>query len=151
GPRAFGSPASDAGPSLAHLAPRAKRVIFLFQAGGPPHLELLDHKPELDKRFNEDLPDSVRGNQRITGMVTAQARLALQPSRYAFRRCGHSGQWLSDLLPHTQKIADELCVIRSLHTEAINHDPAITFLQTGRQQPGRLSFGAWLDYGLGSM
>lgn len=137
-------------PDLPHFAPKAKRVIYLFQSGGPPHLELFDPKPTLDKRFNEDLPDSVRGNQRITGMVTAQARLALQPSRYGFSQCGQSGQWLGDLLPHTQKIADDLCVIRSLHTEAINHDPAITFLQTGSQQPGRPSFGAWLDYGLGS-
>lgn len=138
-------------PGLPHFAPRAKRVIFLFQSGGPPHLELFDPKPELDKRFNEDLPDSVRGGQRITGMVTAQARLALQPSRYAFKPCGQSGQWLSELLPYTQKIVDELCVIRSMHTEAINHDPAITFLQTGSQQPGRPSIGAWLDYGLGSL
>lgn len=143
--------AASASVGRTHFPARAKRVIYLFQAGGPPHLELFDPKPELDRRFNEDLPESVRGGQRLTGMVTAQARLALQPSRYAFRQCGQSGQWLSDLLPHTQTIADDLCVIRSAHTEAINHDPAITFLQTGSQQPGRPSMGAWLDYGLGSL
>ena len=137
-------------PGIPHFAPTAKRVIYLFQSGGPPHLELFDPKPALDKHFNEDLPPSVRGDQRITGMVSGQSRLALQPSKYGFKQCGESGQWLSDLLPHTQKIADELCVLRGMHTDAINHDPAITFLQTGSQQPGRPSMGAWLDYGLGS-
>jgi hypothetical protein len=138
-------------PGLPHFAPKAKRVIYLFQSGGPPHLELFDPKPLLSERFDEELPASVRGNQRITGMVSAQGKLALQPSKYLFQRCGQSGQWLSDLLPHTQKIADELCVVRSMHTDAINHDPAITLLQTGSQQPGRPSIGAWLDYGLGSV
>ena len=137
-------------PGVPHFAPKAKRVIYLFQSGGPPHLELFDPKPLLSDRFDEELPASVRGNQRITGMVSGQGKLALQPSKYAFRQCGKSGQWLSDLLPHTQKIADQICVIRSMNTEAINHDPAITFLQTGSQQPGRPSIGAWLDYGLGS-
>ena len=147
------SPASAAGglPGLPHFAPKAKRVIYLFQSGGPPHLELFDPKPLLSERFDEELPASVRGTQRITGMVSGQGKLALQPSKYAFRQCGKSGQWLSDLLPHTQKIADEICVVRSMNTEAINHDPAITFLQTGSQQPGRPSIGAWLDYGLGSV
>ncbi|MDB6132755.1 MAG: hypothetical protein JWM59_998 [Verrucomicrobiales bacterium] len=138
-------------PGLPHFKPKAKRVIYLFQAGGPPHLDLFDPKPVLDKRFDEDLPDSVRGNQRITGMVTAQARLALQPSKFKFEQSGQSGQWISEVLPYTRKIADELCVIRSMNTEAINHDPAITMLQTGSQQPGRPSIGAWLDYGLGSL
>lgn len=137
--------------SLPHFAPKAKRVIFLFQAGGPSHLELLDHKPKLDELFDTDLPDSVRQGQRITGMVSGQARLALQPSKFGFKKCGQSGQLISDLLPHTQKIADDICVIRSMFTEAINHDPAITLIQTGSQIPGRPSIGSWLDYGLGSM
>ncbi len=147
-----GSIASAAGglPGLPHFAPKAKRVIYLFQSGGPPHLELFDPKPLLSERFNEELPASVRGSQRITGMVSAQGKLALQPSRYGFRQSGQSGQWISDLLPHTRNIADELCVIRSMTTDAINHDPAITFLQTGSQQPGRPTIGAWMDYGLGS-
>ena len=151
----LGGPSSAQGagglPGLPHFAPKAKRVIYLFQSGGPPHLELFDPKPLLSERFDEELPPSVRGTQRITGMVSGQGKLALQPSKYAFRQCGKSGQWLSDLLPHTQKIADEICVVRSMNTEAINHDPAITFLQTGSQQPGRPSIGAWLDYGLGSL
>ncbi len=136
--------ASAAGglPGLPHFAPKAKRVIYLFQSGGPPHLELFDPKPLLSERFDEELPASVRGTQRITGMVSGQAKLALQPSKYSFQQCGKSGQWLSDLLPHTQKIADDLCLIRSMNTEAINHDPAITMLQTGSQQPGRPSIGA---------
>ncbi|MBM3824353.1 MAG: DUF1501 domain-containing protein [Verrucomicrobia bacterium] len=134
-----------------HFLPRAKRVISLFQSGGPSHLELFDPKPLLKERFNEDLPDSVRRGQRITGMVAGQARFALQPSKYSFQRCGEHGTWISDLLPHTQRIADDLRVVRSMRTEAINHDPAITFFQTGSQQPGRPSFGSWIDYGLGSL
>jgi hypothetical protein len=142
--------ASGGLPGLPHFPAKAKRVICLFQSGGPSHLDLLDPKPELDKRFDQDLPESVRGGQRITGMVAGQARLALQPSRYRFAQQGKSGQWMSELLPHLGGVADELCIIRSLHTEAINHDPAITMFQTGSQQPGRPSMGAWLDYGLGS-
>ncbi len=133
------------------FAPKAKRVICLFQSGGPSHLELFDDKPLLRARFNEDLPDSVRQGQRITGMVASQARLALQPSKFAFQRGGACGTAISDLLPYTRTIADEICVIRSMHTEAINHDPAITFFQTGSQQPGRPSIGAWVDYGLGNL
>jgi hypothetical protein len=134
----------------ADFRPRAKRVIFLFQAGGPSQIELFDPKPGLEARFNADLPDSVRMGQRITGMVTGQARLPIAPSRFGFTECGQSGMKLGNLLPHTQKIADDLCLINSLHTEAINHDPAITFVQTGSQQPGRPSLGSWVDYGLGS-
>ena len=143
-----------AGPGLSgipHFPARAKRVICLFQSGGPSHLDLFDPKPELDKRFDQDLPESVRQGQRITGMVAGQARLALQPSRYKFAQHGASGLWLSELLPNLGKVADELCVVRSLHTDAINHDPAITLFQTGHQLPGRPSMGAWLDYGLGSL
>jgi hypothetical protein len=141
--------AAGALPNL-HFAPRAKRVIYLFQSGGPSQLELLDPKLNLDGMFDADLPDSVRMGQRLTGMVTAQKRLPIAPSRYGFKACGQSGTPIGNLLPHTQKVADELCVINSMHTEAINHDPAITFLQTGSQQPGRPSIGSWVDYGLGS-
>ncbi len=136
---------------LPHFAPKAKRVICLFQSGGPSHLDLFDDKPVLRERFDEDLPDSIRKGQRITGMVASQARLALQPSKFGFQRGGQSGAAISDLLPHTRGIADEICVIRSMHTEAINHDPAITFFQTGSQQPGRPCIGAWTDYGLGTL
>jgi hypothetical protein len=125
-------------------------VIYLFQAGGPSQLELLDPKPGLDAMFDADLPDSVRQGQRLTGMVTAQKRLPIAPSRYGFKTCGAAGTAIGNLLPHTQGIADEICVINSLHTEAINHDPAITFLQSGSQLPGRPSMGSWVDYGLGS-
>src|SRR5689334_11603992 len=138
-------------PGLPHFPPKAKRVICLFQSGGPSHLDLFDDKPLLRDRFNEDLPDSVRRGQRITGMVASQARLALQPSKFAFQAGGKCGTAVSDLLPHTRGIADELCVIRSMHTEAINHDPAITFFQSGSQLPGRPSMGAWIDYGLGRL
>lgn len=138
-------------PGLPHFAPKAKRVICLFQSGGPSHLDLLDDKPLLRQRFNEDLPDSIRRGQRITGMVASQARFAVQPSKFDFKPGGKSGTVISDLLPHTRSIADEICVIRSLHTEAINHDPAITFFQSGSQLPGRPSMGAWADYGLGRL
>jgi uncharacterized protein (DUF1501 family) len=134
-----------------HFAPRAKRVIFLFQSGGPSQLELLDYKPELKARFDQLLPDSVRMGQRITGMVSGQSRLPIAPSKFGFTQCGQSGRWLGNLLPHTQRVVDNICVINSLHTEAINHDPAITFIQTGSQQPGRPSMGSWVDYGLGSV
>jgi hypothetical protein len=136
--------------ALPHFAPKAKRVIFLFQAGGPSHLDLLDHKPFIKNRFNEDIPPSIFGTQRITGMVAHQDRFPVMPTMYGFKQHGQSGQWLSDLLPETGKVADELCVLRGMHTEAINHDPAITFIQTGSQLPGRPSMGAWVDYGLGS-
>jgi hypothetical protein len=143
------SSASRGLPGLPHFPAKAKRVICLFQSGGPSHLDLLDDKPILRQRFNEDLPDSVRRGQRITGMVASQARLAVQPSKFEFKAGGKCGTMISDLLPHTRDIADEICVIRSMHTEAINHDPAITFFQSGSQQPGRPSMGAWVDYGLG--
>ncbi|MCX6932284.1 MAG: DUF1501 domain-containing protein, partial [Verrucomicrobia bacterium] len=138
-------------PGLPHFAPKAKRVICLFQSGGPSHLDLLDDKPVLRQRFNEDLPDSVRRGQRITGMVASQSRLAVQPSKWDFKPGGKSGTVISDLLPRIRDIADEICVIRSMHTEAINHDPAITFFQSGSQLPGRPSMGAWTDYGLGKI
>src|SRR5215207_4881496 len=138
-------------PGLPHFAAKAKRVICLFQSGGPSHLDLLDEKSILRDRFNEDLPDSVRRGQRITGMVASQARLAVQPSKFEFKPGGRCGTRISDLLPFTRDIADDICVVRSMHTEAINHDPAITFFQSGSQLPGRPSMGAWVDYGLGRL
>jgi len=134
-----------------NFAARAKRVIFLFQAGGPSHLDLLDYKPQIKDRFDQDIPPSVFGTQRITGMVAQQDRFPVVPSMYSFRQHGQSGQWLSDQLPFTGKIADDICVLRGMYTEAINHDPAITYFQTGSQLPGRPSMGSWLHYGLGSL
>jgi hypothetical protein len=151
----YGQAASIGGLSrqdgIPHFAPKAKRVICLFQSGGPSHLDLLDHKPVLSERFDQDLPDSIRNGQRITGMVASQSRLAVQPSKWAFQPGGKCGTQISDLLPNIRNISDEICVVRSMHTEAINHDPAITFFQTGSQLPGRPSMGSWLDYGLGSL
>lgn len=133
-----------------HFPARARRVIWLTQAGAPSQLELFDHKPHLKDQFDQDLPDSVRQGQRLTGMTSKQARLPVAPSVYRFRPCGESGTWLSEILPHTARIADRMCLIRSVYTEAINHDPAMTLLQTGHQIAGRPSLGAWLSYGLGS-
>ncbi len=136
--------------SFAHFAPRAKRVIYLFQAGGPSQFETFDYKPLLNERRGESLPESVRGGQRLTGMSGNQSVLPLVGSPFGFSQYGASGAWVSDLMPHTAKIVDELCFVRSMHSEAINHDPAITFFQTGSQIAGRPSIGAWLQYGLGS-
>ena len=133
-----------------HFAPRAKRVIYLFQSGAPSQLDLFDHKPGLKDRFAKELPDSVRRGQRLTGMTATQESFPVAPSKYRFERRGKSGAWVSDLMPHTAKVADDLCFVKSLHTEAINHDPAITFAQTGAQLAGRPSLGAWVAYGLGS-
>ncbi len=133
-----------------HFAPKAKRVIWLTQAGAPSQLELLDYKPGLEDQFDKDLPDSIRNGQRLTGMTSSQKRFPIAPSAYKFQQHGKSGAWMSELLPHTSRFADELCIIRSLHTEAINHDPAMTLLQTGHQIGGRPSFGSWISYGLGS-
>ncbi len=133
-----------------HFAPKAKRVISLFMAGGPSQLDLFDYKPQLNALNGQDLPDSVRGGQRLTGMSGHQARLPLAGSHFKFAQHGASRAWVSELMPHTAKMVDELCFLRSMHTEHINHDPAITFFQTGHQLPGRPSMGAWLSYGLGS-
>jgi hypothetical protein len=133
-----------------HFAPKAKRVIYLFMSGGPSQLDLFDHKPLLNKMNGQDLPDSVRRGQRLTGMTGNQATLPLAGSIFKFARHGRSGATVSDLLPWTAKIADSLCFVKSAFTEAINHDPAITFFQTGSQLAGRPSMGAWLSYGLGS-
>jgi uncharacterized protein (DUF1501 family) len=136
--------------ALTTLAPKAKRVIYLFMHGGPSQLDLFDHKPDLRKLHGKEIPSSVVGDQRLTGMTSGQKSKPVTSSLFQFARHGQSGAWVSELLPHTASLADELCIIRSMHTEAINHDPAVTYLQTGHQQPGRPSFGAWLSYGLGS-
>ncbi|MEM7388154.1 MAG: DUF1501 domain-containing protein, partial [Verrucomicrobiota bacterium] len=130
-------------------APKAKRIIYLFQSGGPSQMDLWDHKPLLNERHGEELPESVRKGQRLTAMSGNQASLPLAGSPFAFKRQGQSGAWMSDLLPHTAKVADDLCVINSMYTEAINHGPGVTMMQTGSQFPGRPSMGAWLSYGLG--
>src|SRR5262245_54672352 len=129
---------------------KAKRIIYLFQSGAPSQLDLFDPKPQLKDRFAENLPDSIRKGQRLTGMTATQETFPVAPSKYKFKQYGKSGAWLSELLPHTASVADELCFIKSLHTEAINHDPAITFCQTGAQLAGRPSMGSWISYGLGS-
>lgn len=134
-----------------HHAPRAKRIIYLFMSGGPSQLDLFDHKPLLNAMNGQDLPASVRMGQRLTGMSANQATLPLAGSAFKFAQYGKSGASVSDLLPWTAQVADELCFVKSLHTEAINHDPAITFFQTGSQLAGRPSMGAWLSYGLGSV
>ncbi len=132
-----------------HFPPSAKRVIYLFMSGAPSQIELFDHKPALQDLFDKDLPDSVRMGQRFTTMTSGQKRFPLAPSIFKFARHGECGAEISELLPHTASIADEMTIIRSVHTEAINHDPAITYIQTGSQIPGRPSMGAWLSYGLG--
>ena len=133
-----------------HFAPRAKRIVYLFQSGAPSQQDLFDYKPLLNERNGEELPESVRGGQRLTGMSGNQATLPLAGSLFSFARRGRCGAWVSELLPHTAAIVDELCFVRSMYTEAINHDPAITFFLTGSQVAGRPSMGAWLSYGLGS-
>ncbi len=144
------SPEKNIQSTLPHFAPKAKRVIYLFQSGGPAQHDLFDYKPLLNRMHGENLPEKVRGEQRLTGMSSNQSSLPLAGSKYKFSRHGQSGAWLSELLPYHQKIVDDVCFIRSLHTEAINHDPAITMFQTGSQIAGRPSFGSWLSYGLGS-
>ncbi len=133
-----------------HFAPKAKRVIYLFQSGGPSQMELFDYKPMLNKMVGEELPPSVRDGQRLTGMTSNQLSFPLAGSVFNFKQHGQSGAWVSELMPHTANIVDELCFIKSMHTEAINHDPAITFFQSGSQQNGRPSIGSWVSYGLGS-
>lgn len=133
-----------------HFAAKAKRVIYLFQSGGPSQFEMMDYKPKLKDLHGTELPDSIRQGQRLTGMTSGQKSFPVVAPKFKFNQHGSQGVWLSELLPHTGKIVDELCIVRSMHTEAINHDPAITFMQTGSQQPGRPSMGSWLSYGLGS-
>ncbi len=133
----------------AHFRPKAKRVIFLFQAGAPSQIDLFDYKPLLNQHHGEELPDSVRQGQRLTGMSGNQSSLPMVGSPYKFQQHGQSGAWISELLPHTAQIADHLCIVRSMFTEAINHGPAVTFFQTGSQLAGRPTIGSWLHYGLG--
>ncbi len=133
-----------------HFAPKAKRIIYLFMSGGPSQLDLFDYKPHLQTVHGSELPDSVRMGQRLTTMTSGQAKFPMASSMFKFAQRGQSGAWISDLLPHVSAIADDLCFIKTVNTEAINHDPAITYIQTGSQQPGRPSLGAWLSYGLGS-
>lgn len=135
---------------LPHFPPKAKRVILLHQSGGPSQIDLFDYKPALKKLQGTELPASVRMGQRITGMTSGQSTLPVASSMFDFARHGQSGAWASSLVPHTAKIVDDLAIIKTMHTEAINHDPAITFFQSGSQQPGRPSMGAWVSYGLGS-
>ncbi len=150
---AAGGPARNAIGGLAdlpHLAPKAKRVIYLFQSGGPAQMDLFDPKPKLAKRFGEETPKSVYPDDRKTTMTSGQTSFPVAPSRYKFPKHGQSGIEISEILPYLSQHADDLCVIRSMHTEAINHDPAATFIQTGSVVPGRPSMGAWMNYGLGS-
>jgi hypothetical protein len=133
-----------------HFAPKAKRVIYLHMSGGPSHIDLFDYKPKLKQYHGQELPASIRMGQRITGMTSGQSSFPCVAPMFKFAQHGQSGTWMSELLPHTAGIVDDIAIIRSMHTEAINHDPAITFIQTGSQQPGRPSLGAWLSYGLGS-
>lgn len=151
-PDLFSGDSSDSGlaPGIPHFAPKAKRVIYLFQNGAPSQLELFDYKPRLREMMGQDLPSSIRGNQRLTGMTANQTAFPMVGSFANFQQHGESRNWISDLLPYTSKVVDDICVIRSLHTEAINHDPALTFFQTGAQQGNRPSMGSWLSYGLGS-
>src|SRR5436305_56587 len=132
-------------PDLPHFEPRAKRVIYLFQSGAPSQLDLFDYKPKLGDLRGRELPDSIRMGQRLTGMTATQPSFPVAPSRFQFARHGRCGAWVSELMPHTAKVADDVCFIKSMHTEAINHDPAITFFQTGAQLAGRPSIGAWLS------
>ena len=137
-------------PGLPHFASKAKRLIYLHMNGAPSQIDLFDYKPQLEKYFDKELPDSVRNNQRITTMTSGQARFPCAPSKFAFKRCGKSGIFMSELVPHMQEIADEITMIKSVHTEAINHDPACTFVMTGSEVPGKPSLGSWISYGLGS-
>jgi hypothetical protein len=137
-------------PALPHFAPKAKRLIYLFMNGGPSQMDLLDYKPGLAKIFDTDLPDSIRMGQRLTTMTSSQTRFPIAPSIYNFKQYGKSGMWFSDLISHTAQVADELAIVKTVHTEAINHDPAVTYIQTGNQIPGKPSLGSWLSYGLGS-
>ena len=136
---------------LPHFAPKAKRCIYLHMMGGPPQMDLLDYKPKMRDWYDRDLPESVRRGQRLTTMTSGQARFPIAPSVFKFKQYGQSGAWISELLPYTAKMVDDLAIVRSLQTEAINHEPAITFIQTGRQVAGQPCIGSWISYGLGSM
>jgi len=144
------NPAKFISDNLPHFAPKAKRVIYLFQSGGPSHIDLFDHKPHMQKHHGQALPSEVLGNQRVTGMTSNQKQFIYTSGMWGFKRCGKQQTWISNQLPYLQKIADDITIIRSMNTEAINHDPAVTFINTGSQQMGHASLGSWLSYGLGS-
>ncbi|HZO51780.1 MAG TPA: DUF1501 domain-containing protein [Bryobacteraceae bacterium] len=151
GSAALSSMLAEESPQTApHFAPKVKRVIYLFMSGAPSQIETFDYKPKLEELRAAELPASVRMGQRLTGMTATQASFPLAPSMFPFKQRGQSGTWVSDLLPHTANVADRICVIKSTHTEQINHDPAVTFFQTGHQIAGRPSIGSWVAYGLGS-
>jgi hypothetical protein len=133
-----------------HVPPKAKRVIWLFMADGPSQLDMFDYKPKLEEFYNKDLPEEIRNGQRITTMTSGQSRFPCAPSLFKFAQHGQHGAWVSELMPEMAKVVDDICIIKSMNTEAINHDPAITYIQTGSQIPGRPSMGAWLSYGIGS-
>jgi hypothetical protein len=135
---------------LPHFAPKAKRVIYLFQNGAPSQLETFDYKPLLNKMVGQNLPESIRNGQRLTGMTASQTTFPLVGSYFGFKKYGNSGAWVSDLFPHMSKIVDDICIVKTMHTEAINHDPALTFFQSGAQQGNRPSIGSWVSYGLGT-
>jgi len=149
-PNGYGLPSSD-DLKLPHFAPKAKRAIYLFMSGAPPQIDLWDYKPNLAALFDKDLPDSVRGGQQLTGMTAGQARFPIAPSHWAFKRYGKTGTWVSDLLPNTARLVDDLTIIKTLNTDAINHEPAIMLINTGNMNPGKPCLGSWLSYGLGSM
>jgi hypothetical protein len=148
--RLSAAPKTGGLPGLPHFAPRAKRAIYLFMGEGPSQMDLWDYKPKMAEMFDKDLPASVIGGQRLTTMTSGQSRFPIAPSKYKFSRHGRNGTWVSELLPWTAKVVDDLCLVKTVWTEAINHDPAITYICTGHQLPGRPSLGAWLSYGLGS-
>ena len=158
GRKAFGATAAQANsdavhpplPGFPNFAPKAKRLIYLHMNGAPSQLDLFDYKPGLQKLFDTDLPESIRKGQRITTMTSGQARLPVAPSKLAFKQCGKSGMWMSELVPHMQGIADDITMIKTVRTDAINHDPACTFVMTGSEIPGKPSLGSWISYGLGS-
>src|SRR6266436_6771594 len=133
-----------------HFAPKAKRIIYLFQSGGPSQMELFDYKPKLKDLAGTELPESIRNGQRLTGMSATQSTFPVVPSKFQFAQHGQSGAWVGELLPHTAKIVDQISIVKSMFTEAINHDPAVTLIQTGAQIAGRPSLGSWLAYGLGA-
>jgi hypothetical protein len=148
--KAAHSQVNPGSPSLPHFAPKVKRVIYLFQSGAPSQIDLFDHKPLLNEMNGQELPESIRQGQRLTGMTAGQTSFPLAGSLFEFKQHGQSGAWVSELLPYHSEIVDELCFIKTMYTEAINHDPAATFIQTGSQFPGRPAIGSWIDYGLGS-
>jgi hypothetical protein len=135
---------------LRQYAPKARRAVWLFMAGAPCQQDTFDYKPKMDEWYDKDFPESVRNGQRLKTMTSKHKRFPIAPSKFKFARHGESGAWVSELLPYTAKMMDDLCVVRSMHTEAINHDPAITYICTGHQLPGRPSLGSWLSYGLGT-